>query len=922
MGKLLKKLGAFFVAMTMVVTMFPSVIQAAETANTWTEDGKNAVEGIDYYIVTHESSNSVKEFHVNTARGLGFFAYAMSQFHAQAQGESTLYTGFDSADIYLEKNLNLGGKNWVGLDGLKEVSDATTYDYKSFYYATLGRNLDDFSNEYYFATGYASGDWYSFKGSFIGNGHTISNLTIQRNFSGSSDGDTKIDNNRIDWNGWSNGMASYFLLNLGSEEVFKDVTFNNINVVILDQQTGNASSDAIGFAMVMENHGTVSNVNVKGNVSILAPNPAYYGFSAINRGTIEKTNMDVNVDLILDVNRMINNGNAYTTGIGLYGLKYEGNSDGNGDSSNRNTYFNITWNSTVALVSGIAAVSGDGDIGHKSMHGNSFIKDCTVKGNYNFYQIPKTLENGINVQTEDELTYDSVTFDKLKAFKSTLPMLEYADSNQEIQLVVTESGKNLVHGITAARYRVTIANSNSYDISIAAGESFTGVDGLLTKITDFNDMDYGDVNTDNVTNNLSAEKATVALTSTAIEMVELEKNTETFTSSVGGVIASNWTRFTDNEMTNNIEIPIYLQTFGESSYRVRLDWGNMEFIYDRGSWDAGTNSFKPENGNVLGWNGHDNVNNQILVTNQSNASVNAKLDLALKVEKGLSTEIYKEAGANTNTSEKDYTGKSQYVLGAYQAIGVNENNVQEFYVVLGGDPKGKYTNSTKIGSLTVTITSESISEASSQAITYLNNTTTSSYAATDDIQLSAVELGADKSITVADGKAVTLLGAFDANNHKLTLSNGSAGAKLVIDPSLILKCTKVQDILSVNGLSVEGITKLKQNGLIWKDNSGNVIDGTNDVLTAGDYTLTYLGSLDTHLTSESTDPYMICSDTTINAVEITSDKTLIIKDNAEVTITGTLSGVGSLKIAAGSEGSVVYDSNTYVGNSNQNVTIQ
>ena len=68
--------------------------------------------------------------------------------------------------------------------------------------------------------------------------------------------------------------------------------------------------------------------------------------------------------------------------------------------------------------------------------------------------------------------------------------------------------------------------------------------------------------------------------------------------------------------------------------------------------------------------------------------------------------------------------------------------------------------------------------------------------------------------------------------------------------------------------------------------------------------------------------YNIYSDIEINATEMTAAKTLLIKDNAKVIINGTLSGQGTLKLAAASEGSVVYEGVTYLSLPDQEVIIK
>ena len=235
MKKLIEKLGAFAVVMAMVLTMLPIHVQAAET-KTWFEEGKSAVEGTDYDLVTDPAhADKITEIQVKTAKGLGFVSYLMSQktitiggkeytcFSLKADSSGYENDGHATAAIKLMNDIDLAGKQWIGIGGIA-AADISKIMEATFVatYNSANSNADDYFYKY-------SDSCVPFSGSFDGNGKTISNLTIQRTYTGVADGQDDLGFRNINEQATNNGAGglmlgeNYFMLNNESE--FKNVTF-------------------------------------------------------------------------------------------------------------------------------------------------------------------------------------------------------------------------------------------------------------------------------------------------------------------------------------------------------------------------------------------------------------------------------------------------------------------------------------------------------------------------------------------------------------------------------------------------------------------------------------------------------------------------------------------------------------------------
>ena len=184
-------------------------------------------------------------------------------------------------------------------------------------------------------------------------------------------------------------------------------------------------------------------------------------------------------------------------------------------------------------------------------------------------------------------------------------------------------------------------------------------------------------------------------------------------------------------------IDVLVTTSGGSDiiYNVRIDYGSMTFVYDYGSvWNPNSHSYKagPSGNQSGGWakSGVDGTNNKITLTNNSNFPIQADFkytaDSVLNsnpTDEGSVIGIFTETnsvledvlaegyGGSTVSGmqthqlflEMDITnvkpGDSYY---KYSDGGLIEGNV---YFALSGKPdKGLSLNSTKVGTIGITIT--------------------------------------------------------------------------------------------------------------------------------------------------------------------------------------------------------------------------
>ena len=230
MKKLIEKLGAFFIALAMILAVFPTQVQAEETVVTWYDAGKAAgVKGKDYQFVEDEN-NVVSEIQVMTATGLGFVSYLMTG-KVSILGVTYDDSKLANATIKLMNDIDLAGKQWLGIGGITENDSRVPV---ATYTATAAPMSGSIAGDDYFfrLESHVMGpNKVDFKGKFDGNNKTISNLTIQRTYDPSGGEDSKDDfgfmnftSKKYDGSGGGYFMAeNYFLFNNDSE--FKNVTF-------------------------------------------------------------------------------------------------------------------------------------------------------------------------------------------------------------------------------------------------------------------------------------------------------------------------------------------------------------------------------------------------------------------------------------------------------------------------------------------------------------------------------------------------------------------------------------------------------------------------------------------------------------------------------------------------------------------------
>lgn len=161
-----------------------------------------------------------------------------------------------------------------------------------------------------------------------------------------------------------------------------------------------------------------------------------------------------------------------------------------------------------------------------------------------------------------------------------------------------------------------------------------------------------------------------------------------------------YTEFLENQILYRYQMESpFLYTQDENKYRVQIEWGDMDFIYDVGYVGG-----DKETG--VGWIGNDNVSNHVRVSNFSLFPVN--ISQALTINDGaIDGYVYKEMGIVTNSGSYDY-GSSALAERKEILIGSSSNlpTVLDLYIVLAGKPNlQQYKGGKQIGTLTLRVES-------------------------------------------------------------------------------------------------------------------------------------------------------------------------------------------------------------------------
>ncbi len=200
---------------------------------------------------------------------------------------------------------------------------------------------------------------------------------------------------------------------------------------------------------------------------------------------------------------------------------------------------------------------------------------------------------------------------------------------------------------------------------------------------------------------------------------------------------------TDDDNVADIDVQAKVTEYNAAVYKIDIAWGAMQFEFknDANNWDPDTHQYVAEDGTNKEWiiDGYvDSVNNKITLTNHSNARVNAEFAYAhvanafntdptsANAVRGhffLDNEAAKiAAGILENSATVQNAMPQSLVLHHLDDQGLvdpgyyaqNGENTGSVYFTLNGTPDTAkvegYTDFTKVGTITVTITPTEITQ--------------------------------------------------------------------------------------------------------------------------------------------------------------------------------------------------------------------
>lgn len=168
-----------------------------------------------------------------------------------------------------------------------------------------------------------------------------------------------------------------------------------------------------------------------------------------------------------------------------------------------------------------------------------------------------------------------------------------------------------------------------------------------------------------------------------------------------------YTEFLENQILYRYQMESpFLYNQDEDKYRVQIEWGDMDFVYDVGFVDEAK-------GTGVGWIGNDNVSNHVRISNYSQFPVYISQSLTID-DAMIDGNVYKEMGIVTNSGSYDYSS-SALAERQEMLIGSSSNlpTVLDLYVVLKGKPDLKtYKSHQLIGTLTLSVESLEMNDIS------------------------------------------------------------------------------------------------------------------------------------------------------------------------------------------------------------------
>ena len=230
------------------------------------------------------------------------------------------------------------------------------------------------------------------------------------------------------------------------------------------------------------------------------------------------------------------------------------------------------------------------------------------------------------------------------------------------------------------------------------------------------DDDMQDGNTYIVTTRVKATDDSFASAEISSNAYQAEKTPKNDVRLDGGSTGTEWKNKTDTSDTTTYnadtpyEIPFYLKTSGGDTYMVEIDWGDMLFSYNFGTWDTETLSY--DDPSQQGWTtSFDGTNNQVTVINRSSEPIDSTIGMTIDADK--QTELA-NLGFHLTKNNANSDNQDDYYLTEATTLksGPEENSTTAYVNIKDNDAKpdtsilDKYSqdmNGTEFGKITVTV---------------------------------------------------------------------------------------------------------------------------------------------------------------------------------------------------------------------------
>ena len=203
----------------------------------------------------------------------------------------------------------------------------------------------------------------------------------------------------------------------------------------------------------------------------------------------------------------------------------------------------------------------------------------------------------------------------------------------------------------------------------------------------------------------ASEEATTGTTTEAFP--EKQETLKGDTNEAGEFV---WTGSDGNDYTGGYDIPTRLLTTGGDTYMVEIDWGDMLFSYNFGTWDTETLSY--DDPSKQGWTtSFDGVNNEVTVINRSSNAIESTIGLTVDADKQAELE---HLGFHLTSDNKNSEDSNDYYPTEAKTLqkGSTGNSTTAYVNIKSDDTKpndsiankyNKEVDGTQIGNITVTV---------------------------------------------------------------------------------------------------------------------------------------------------------------------------------------------------------------------------